>query len=102
MRPEPIHILILVIVILLIFGAPKLPMIAKNIGKSLKVFKSEVDDLRGDKGDKGEKDSAGDERREVTDTPSTPSVDDVTGRSSAESQSRDDQALPDDDARRDS
>ena len=59
MRPEPIHILILVIVILLIFGAPKLPMIAKNIGKSLKVFKSEVDDLRGDKGEKGEKDAEG-------------------------------------------
>ncbi|SMY10849.1 twin-arginine translocase TatA/TatE family subunit [Brevibacterium jeotgali] len=99
MRPEPIHILILVIVILLIFGAPKLPMIAKNIGKSLKVFKSEVDDLRGDK---GEKDSEGGERREVTGTGSAPSVDDVTGRSSAESQSSDDQALPEDDQRRDS
>lgn len=99
MRPEPIHILILVIVILLIFGAPKLPMIAKNIGKSLKVFKSEVDDLRGDK---GEKDSEGEERREVTGTPSAPSVDDVTGKSSAESQSRDEQAQPEDDQRRDS
>lgn len=99
MRPEPIHILILVIVILLIFGAPKLPMIAKNIGKSLKVFKSEVDDLRGDK---GEKESEGEERKEVTGTSSAPSVDDVTGKSSAEPQSRDDQALPEDDQRRDS
>ena len=99
MRPEPIHILILVIVILLIFGAPKLPMIAKNIGKSLKVFKSEVDDLRGDK---GEQDSEGEGRREVTGTASAPSVDDVTGKSSAEPQSSDDQALPEDDQRRDS
>lgn len=99
MRPEPIHILILVIVILLIFGAPKLPMIAKNVGKSLKVFKSEVDDLRGDK---SEKDSADEERKAVTDTSTAPSVDDVTGQNSAESPSRDDQALPDDDARRDS
>ncbi len=99
MRPEPIHILILVIVILLIFGAPKLPMIAKNIGKSLKVFKSEVDDLRGDK---DEKDSTGEERREVTGTSSAPSVDDVTGRGPAEQPNRDDQAMPDDDARRDS
>jgi sec-independent protein translocase protein TatA len=48
MRPEPIHIVILVIVILLIFGAPKLPMIAKNLGKSMKIFKSEVKDLRND------------------------------------------------------
>ncbi|HLR44896.1 MAG TPA: twin-arginine translocase TatA/TatE family subunit [Brevibacterium sp.] len=104
MRPEPIHILILVIVILLIFGAPKLPMIAKNIGKSLKVFKTEVDDLRGEKGDdgKGGKDSAGDTRREVTDTSSHPSVDDVTGEGAGRSGSADGQALPDDDARRDS
>lgn len=102
MRPEPIHILILVIVILLIFGAPKLPMIAKNIGKSLKVFKSEVDDLRGDKGEKGEKDAEGVERREVTGTSSAPSVDDVTGQSSAQTPSRDEQALPEDDQRRDS
>lgn len=48
MRPEPIHILILVIVIVVIFGAAKLPSIAKNIGKSMKVFKSEIKDLRED------------------------------------------------------
>ncbi|GAA4285549.1 Sec-independent protein translocase subunit TatA [Brevibacterium daeguense] len=48
MRPEPIHIIILIIVILLVFGAPKLPMIAKNLGKSMKIFKSEVKDLRND------------------------------------------------------
>ena len=79
MRPEPIHIIILVIVILLIFGAPKLPMIAKNIGKSLKVFKSEVDDLRTDK----DKDAGGSEEapRQIQERSSAPTVDDVTGGS---------------------
>ena len=78
MRPEPIHIIILVIVILLIFGAPKLPMIA-NIGKSLKVFKSEVDDLRTDK----EKDKGASEEapRQIQERSSAPTVDDVTGGS---------------------
>ncbi|GAA4507506.1 twin-arginine translocase TatA/TatE family subunit [Brevibacterium yomogidense] len=99
MRPEPIHILILVIVILLIFGAPKLPMIAKNIGKSLKVFKSEVDDLRGDK-DKG--DAQDDTRQEITEAPSHPSVDDVTGANTPESKRGEGDALPDDDSRRNS
>lgn len=45
---SPVQLIILLVVILLIFGAPKLPLIAKNIGKSLKVFKSEVKDLRKD------------------------------------------------------
>jgi sec-independent protein translocase protein TatA len=34
--------LILLVVILLLFGAPKLPALAKSLGQSLKIFKSEV------------------------------------------------------------
>lgn len=49
-RPDnPTAIIIVVVVIVLIFGAPKLPMMAKNLGKSMKIFKSEVKDLRSDK-----------------------------------------------------
>lgn len=66
MRPEPIHIVILLVVILLIFGAPKLPMIAKNLGKSMKIFKSEVKDLRNDD------DRTTAERHEITDAPERP------------------------------
>lgn len=59
LRPDnPVFILIVLLVILLLFGAPKLPMIAKNVGKSLKIFKSEVEDLRGD----GKKDDGDDDR----------------------------------------
>lgn len=86
MRPEPIHILILVIVILLIFGAPKLPMIAKNIGKSLKVFKSEVDDLRTDKDSEKGKAQSEEAPRQIQERSSAPTVDDVTGQDSSQSQ----------------
>ena len=34
--------LILLDVVLLLFGAPKLPALAKSLGQSLKIFKSEV------------------------------------------------------------
>lgn len=74
MRPEPIHILILLIVILVIFGAPKLPMIAKNLGKSMKIFKSEVKDLRSDDPDRDA------DRHEITDAPERPA--DVQHRAS--------------------
>ena len=36
------HFLIVLIVILLIFGATKLPALAKGVGQSLKIFKNEI------------------------------------------------------------
>ncbi|MCT1447617.1 Sec-independent protein translocase subunit TatA [Brevibacterium casei] len=52
MNLSPMHIAVVVIVIILIFGAPKLPMLARSLGQSLKIFKSEVKDLRDDKDEK--------------------------------------------------
>lgn len=46
---KPMHILILVIVIILLFGAKRLPDLARSVGQSLKIFKSEVKDLADDK-----------------------------------------------------
>lgn len=40
--------MILILLIVLLFGASKLPDITRNIGKSLKIFKEEVQDLQGD------------------------------------------------------
>lgn len=40
--------MILILLIILLFGASKLPDITRNIGKSLKIFKEEVKDLQGD------------------------------------------------------
>lgn len=42
------HALIILVVILLLFGAPKLPALARSLGQSMKILKSEV---RSDKGD---------------------------------------------------
>ncbi|PTW90332.1 sec-independent protein translocase protein TatA [Microbacteriaceae bacterium MWH-Ta3] len=36
------HAVIILVIILLIFGAPKLPGLAKSLGQSLKIFKSEI------------------------------------------------------------
>ncbi|MDR1264852.1 MAG: twin-arginine translocase TatA/TatE family subunit [Propionibacteriaceae bacterium] len=44
MRPS--HIIILIVVLVLIFGARRLPDVARSIGQSLKVFKKEVNELQ--------------------------------------------------------
>ncbi len=36
------HAVIILVIVLLIFGAPKLPGLAKSLGQSLKIFKSEI------------------------------------------------------------
>lgn len=40
------HIVVLLVVILLLFGAPKLPELARSIGKSLHILKDETSTLR--------------------------------------------------------
>lgn len=36
------HAVIILVIILLLFGAPKLPGLARSLGQSLKIFKAEV------------------------------------------------------------
>ncbi|WP_395245174.1 twin-arginine translocase TatA/TatE family subunit [Agromyces sp. MMS24-K17] len=36
------HFLIILVVVLLLFGAPKLPALARSLGQSLKILRSEV------------------------------------------------------------
>jgi sec-independent protein translocase protein TatA len=36
------HLLIVVFLVLLLFGAPKLPGLAKSVGQSMKIFKNEI------------------------------------------------------------
>ncbi|EID56222.1 Sec-independent protein translocase subunit TatA [Saccharomonospora xinjiangensis] len=43
---QPWHLIILVLVVVLLFGAKRLPDAARSIGKSMKVFKAETKDLR--------------------------------------------------------
>lgn len=54
------HFLIILVVVLLLFGAPKLPGLARSLGQSMKIFKSEIksdtlDDESGKTGDAASK-----------------------------------------------
>lgn len=42
------HFLIILVVVLLLFGAPKLPGLARSLGQSLKIFKSEIKEVNDD------------------------------------------------------
>lgn len=42
------HVLVLLVVVVLLFGANRLPDLAKSVGQSLKIFKSEIKDLTDD------------------------------------------------------
>ena len=52
------HFLIILLVILLLFGAAKLPALAKSLGQSARVFKGEIKEMK--------------KEDEVAATPSTP------------------------------
>ena len=39
---EPWHLLILLAIVLLMFGSTKLPELARGMGRSIRIFKSEV------------------------------------------------------------
>ena len=45
---NPMTLLILLLVMLLLFGAPKLPGMARSLGQSLRIFRSEVTELKKD------------------------------------------------------
>lgn len=45
---RPVEILLIVLVVLLLFGAKRLPDLARGVGKSLKILKTEVKDLHDD------------------------------------------------------
>ena len=52
------HAVILLVIILLLFGAPKLPGLAKSLGQSMKIFKAEVKTPESEKADAAAKDDA--------------------------------------------
>lgn len=47
---KPSHWIVLLIVVLLLFGAKRLPELAKGVGQSLKIFKKEIKDLQDEPG----------------------------------------------------
>lgn len=57
---NPWAIVLLIVLVILLFGANKLPGLARNMGKSMRIFKSEVEELRGD--EKGSDEDEDDDR----------------------------------------
>lgn len=49
--------IIILVIVLLLFGAPKLPELARSIGKSLNILKDETSNLRSDKNATGKQDA---------------------------------------------
>lgn len=45
---SPLTLVLILVVILLLFGAPKLPGMARSLGQSMRIFKSEVKEMKRD------------------------------------------------------
>lgn len=60
------HLIIFALVILVLFGATKLPVFAKGLGQSIKIFRKEVADVQDDAARDRAKREADVERETVT------------------------------------
>ena len=70
---QPWHWLIVIAVFVLLFGAKKLPDAARSLGKSMRIFKSEIKEMQAD----GKSDSASSDAAPATPIASE-RVDDTT------------------------
>lgn len=61
------HLIIILVIVLLLFGAPKLPALARSLGQSMRIFKGEVKEMQKD----GETPAAGQAPSTSTDSPNT-------------------------------
>ena len=68
------HALIILAVVLLLFGAAKLPALAKSVGQSAKIFKNEIKTDKADKTDKVADASPEAPAAPMYSTPSTPAA----------------------------
>lgn len=70
--PSPIAWVIIIVLVLLLFAAPKLPKLARSLGESMRIFKSEMKQM-GDESKSGrpeqDSDASEDEDKDATDTP---------------------------------
>ncbi|MBB3051007.1 sec-independent protein translocase protein TatA [Prauserella isguenensis] len=83
---QPWHLIILVLVVVVLFGAKRLPDAARSIGKSMKVFKAETKDLRGEQSDQdsGESDATTSTTTTSTTTPDAKQISTPTVKADAE------------------
>ncbi|WP_412077579.1 Sec-independent protein translocase subunit TatA [Streptomyces xanthophaeus] len=50
---QPWHLIVLLVVCLLVFGSKKLPDMARSLGRSMRILKSETRALRGEEPHEG-------------------------------------------------
>ena len=53
---HPATIIVVIILIVLLFGAPKLQGMARSLGQSMRIFKSEVEGMKSDSKNEDDKD----------------------------------------------
>lgn len=55
------HLILILVIVLLLFGAPKLPGLARSLGQSMKIFRAEIRDPNKVDDGSADTDVAGDE-----------------------------------------
>lgn len=73
---RPWHIIVLVVVLILLFGAKKLPDASRSLGRSLRIFKAETKGLMEDDV-KGKAEAKAERRPLVSDDEPSPLDDDI-------------------------
>ena len=63
------HLLIIIAVVVLLFGAPKLPGLARSLGQSMRIFKSEIKTMK-DEGADAKAEAAAKAESKAESTPS--------------------------------
>jgi sec-independent protein translocase protein TatA len=71
---KPWHIIVLVVVLVLLFGAKRLPDAARSLGRSLRIIKAETKGLVDDGNDLAEKADAQAARQPLPTNPDQPSA----------------------------
>jgi sec-independent protein translocase protein TatA len=73
------HLIIILAIVLLLFGAPKLPALARSLGQSMKIFKSEIKDPEAEqrKADAAAAEAAA-ARPTAPPAPAAPAAEDIT------------------------
>ena len=83
------HIVVLLVVVLLLFGAPKLPELARSIGKSMHILKDEAKSLTTDDDDPRPSPSDNAQSRNDAANTSTTEVTDKHDASNGNTEARD-------------
>ncbi|HUL27374.1 MAG TPA: Sec-independent protein translocase subunit TatA [Streptosporangiaceae bacterium] len=69
---SPWHLLILAAVVLVLFGAKRLPDSARSLGRAMRIFKAETSGLHGDKAEDGQPQAQAEQAQPAQGQPAAP------------------------------